>query len=424
MSSTKSATWARGGLTAVPLAVAYGAVPLGTAIMRGLLGDFADLPIYIPWLLLAGLGTLAALRGKGGSTPFGVKFLFQGMLFLLLCTGLMVYAADITAALSPLLPYLHESAPAVILLFCLLWAGTFGLPDRADFQRFGALLSLVCIIDFAVEVFAYQTVPTVRWIGNADVLSGLLVVALCASLKPGGNQGGCHEPDQGKAAWRAMILIALLTCLSRTGLFAAAWAVLCFGRGKARYRLLYALTCAVLIFVSFLLPPTASDAIRYADYWLWVESLRLFSENSALLLTGLPVTDPLPLAFPPGMSAIWQAATGQSPLFGAYLPQVPSFWLRLTLGWGMLAPVGLLTVVFILLFRRLTRMGAGLVAGLFAQGMTTPLLYDPATAAAITFGFLLALSVPRERSAAAPEAVAPAPPVEAGSTDEWNLRPL
>lgn len=416
MDSLKSAIPRHTRLASMPLIVAYGAVPLGMAAVRGMGGEFGTISNMIPWLLLAAIGTVLSMKGPAPKIRWK-KVAFRATLILLLGVGLILYFPDIRAGIVPVTPYLQELAPIIFLLFALLWASTCGLPDRSDFQRFGALLSTFCIVDLVVEIVLYGAIPTVRWLGNADMLAGLLLVSLCASLKPGSNDGGRYEPDQGHKIWRGLVMLGILTCLSRTGLFAAAWVVLCFGRGKIRWRFAYTLICAALLMLTFFLPPTASDSVRYIDYWLWVEALRLYTETPSLLLTGFPIAMPLPVTFPTGMGPIWEAATGQAPIFGAFLHQVPSFWLRLGMGWGFLAPTGLLLVLFVMLLRRLTRLGAGLTAGLFAQGMTTPLLYDPAMGIIICLGFILALSAPLK-----PIQVKEKEPTE-GPADEWNFQP-
>lgn len=414
----------RTSLAAVPLAVAYGAVPLGTAAAR-LVGEGGSVSSTLPWLLLAGLGTLLTMQRPkpGGSWKKGL--IFNGSLFLLLIVALITYSGDIIEHTLFALPYLSEASPLVFLLFCGLWAASFGMPDRADFQRFGALLSVLCIVDVVAEVAIYQAVPAIRWLGNADILAGLLLVSLCASLKPGGNEGGGYEPDQGKVWWRLLIMVGVVTCVSRSGLFAAGWIILCFGRAKLMHRMMYFAVTAMVMGYSFLLPTTASDAIRYTDYWLWVESIQLLKQNAAAFHFGFPIADPLPFEFPMGMSAIWERATGASASFGAFLPQIPSFWLRVLLAWGIYMPTALLAALFILLFRRLTRMGAGLVAALFAQGMTSPLLFDPAMAIAIGFGAMLAFSAPvRKPNTRIEEPVAPSAAGEDDPAKEWDLRPL
>lgn len=420
MSNVNEQDAQRGRLTAVPLAVAYGAVPLGAAA-ASLMGETAIVSVMAPWLFLSLIGTLVAMyRPTPNSSGSFKKLAFHGTIFALIIYGLVAYLNDFLTALIPIAPYLKEMAPIVFLLLCGLWVATFGKPDRRDFQRFGALLGALCIIDTVAEAFIYQAAPTVRWIGNADMLAGLLLVSLCASLKPGDNDGGGLEPDQGLPAWRLLIMFGILACMSRTGLFAAAWVVLCFGRGHWPVRLLYVLACTSCMVGTFFLPVTASDAVRYTDYWLWVEALRLYDASISTLFTGFPIAAPLPVKFPAGISLIWETATGSSASLGASLPQIPSFWLRTTLAWGLGVPLLLMTTIFILLFRRLTRMGAGLVAALFAQGMTTPLLFDPTMAVAIGLGFILALSGPvhRPNTRLAETGAAEIDPVQ-----EWNLQP-
>lgn len=427
MTSITGTSPERGRLTALPLAVAYGAIPLGVAAAR-FAGGSGPVSVTAPWLFLAGIGAILAMLTRPSGTPGRKGAIFKVTLFLLMAVGLFLYSPDIIMSVARSIPYLNELSPLVFMLFSGLWVATCGLPDRSDFQRFGALLGTLCIADLACEVVLYQAVPTVRWIGNADMLAGLLLVPLCAGLKPGGNDGGAHEPDQGLPWWRALVMLGIMSCLSRTGLFAAAWVVLCFGRGRVRYRVIFAVLCAALLAMTFLLPTTASDSIRYTDYWLWIEALRLFTEGPGLLLTGFPIAAPLPLQFPTGMAPIWETATGQASSMGAFLFQVPSFWLRLTMTWGIGAPLLILTTVFILIFRRLTRMGAGLTAALFAQGMTTPLLFDPATGIAISLGFILAMATPLHRpntrveEQSMPDAAAPM--AGADPAREWDLRPL
>lgn len=406
----------------IPLALGFVIIPL-SALLSGLgLMDVKPPPNAV-WLALACFGLAVCLRRLSPDDPPRRGFPFRIALFLLLLAGLAFYRNDLLTALAPALPYLRESAPVGYLLFGVLWARTLGMPDRNDFQKFGALLGGLCLIDLVGESLAYHAVPTIRLIGNADVLAGLLLIALCASLKPGENQGGAMEPDQGRPWWRALIMLGLLSCLSRTGLFGAAWIILCFGRGRFRFRALYAAACLATLVLSLLLPTTISDAIRYADYWLWMETVRLFAENPALMLTGFPIGDPLPIRFPVGMSAVWQAATGTSATFGAFLSQVPSFWLRATLGWGVNAPLILLVVLFTLLLRHLTRMGAGLSAALFAQGMITPLFFDPTTGVCAALAFTVALTRPRPpsnvRRESTPDTEPPAAPAESPA-----LRPL
>lgn len=415
---------------AIPLAVAYAAIPLGMALLH-----FADSIPQMnptqPWVVLAGIGTICAMLFRRSGVPVKKRFLFEVGMFSVLVAILVMYGRDYVRYYDAVIPYMFEAIPLAMILFGYLWAITFGIPNRADFQRYGAFLAVLCIVDLIIEATLSQTAPTVRWLGNTDILAGLLLVSLCASLKPGENDGGVFEPDQGRPLWRALILIGIAACLSRTGLFAAAWISLCFGRGSRRRRTLISLLLFALIGVTFLLPGTASDSIRYIDYWLWVESVRLFVNDPMLLIAGFPIPSALPIKFPMTMAPIWEAATGSPALLGAYLYHVPSFWLRLILGWGAILPLFLLTTLFILLFRRLTRMGAGLIAALFAQGMTTPLLFDPSMGAIISLGFMLALTrqapppnVRKEPADKPSDVSSDAPEPTPNPAKEWDMRPL
>jgi len=413
---------------AIPLAIAYVAIPLAAALM-GLGDSLPETAPALPWLILAGMGTVAAMLFRRSGARLKKRFIFEVVMFAVLVAIIIIYGRIFLIRLDAVLPFVHEAVPLIMLLFCFLWGITFGVPDRGAFQRYGAVLGVLCIADLAYEAVMTQTVPAVRLLGNCDVLSGLLLVSLCAGLKPGANDGGVFEPDQGHALWRGLVLVGLASCFSRTGLFGAAWVVLCFGRGSIIARSLLSILFLALIGASFYFPTTASDAVRYVNYWLWVESVRLFSADPTILLTGFPISNALPFTFPPGMSTIWEAATGVPALLGVYLPQVPSFWLRLILGWGLLLPVGATGLLFLFLFRRLSRLGAGLTAGLFTQGMSTPLLFNPVMGAVIGLALLLAFQKPRptpnvrrEVPNETPEPEPVDPP--ASADEEFGLHPL
>ncbi|MUM77136.1 hypothetical protein GKC30_05775 [Pseudodesulfovibrio sp. F-1] len=422
MQSTTEQQPGRTALTGLPLAVSHAALPLATAAV-GLSGPGGTSP-FLPWLLLAGVGCAAAMLRPVPGGPVRAWGIFHAVLFSLLAAGLYRFAPGLAMAAEPATPLLHGLIPAVMLLLCLLWITTFGMPDRADFQRFGALLGALCIIDLAVEAAVLRAVPTVRLIGDPDVLAGLLLVSLCASLRPGPGERGMTEPDQGRRLWRGLVMVGLLACLSRPGLFAGAWVILCFGRGPLRRRSLYCTACFILLAATFLLPMGGLDSVRYVDYWLWLETLALWSREPLSLVTGFSLSVPLPLEFPVTMVPVWEAAMGSSTLFGVSIAQVPSFWLRTFLAWGVVAPLALLAGLVWLLLRRPTRMGAGLTASLIAQGMATPLLYDPAMAAPVCLAFILALRRPATLTGTQRQTTAPQPESAPDPVAEWDLRPL
>nr|WP_321259706.1 hypothetical protein [uncultured Pseudodesulfovibrio sp.] len=413
-------------LASFPLAVAYVAVPLAT-ILSVFMPSARPVSSFLPWLLLAGVGAIYAMLFRRSGARLKKRFFFEVGMFITLVVIMAENGPNFVHQLEHLVPVVIELTPVVMLVFCFLWIITFGLPDRADFQRYGGLLGLLCLIDLAIEVSVYHSAPITRWIGNIDILAGLLLLSLCASLRCGENDGGVYEPDQGRSAWRLLILLGIAATLSRTGLFAAGWIFLCFGRGTKTVRTVVLLAFFLLIGVTFLLPTTSSEAVRYVDYWLWAKSLSLFVSDPMLLLTGLPLTKALPLTFPPGMNGLWEAATGALALMGAHLPQVSAFWLRLVLGWGMVLPGLCLVVLFVLLYRRMSRLGAGLFVVLFTQGMVAPLLFDPALGVAMGLAFFLALScsepLPNVRTTSISESSS-SPDADHDPVVEWDMRPL
>ena len=425
----KKRTWSR--LAALPLAVACAAVPLGTLLSR-FAGPGPESSPFLPWLVMAALGTVHAILFRRSGQRLRARFFMELAMFIGLAAIVLLYHEDIFFQLDQITPFVPELAPAIMLCFCWLWTITFGTPDRASFQRWGAVLGLFCVLDLAVEVYIYRAAPSLRWIGSANLLAGLLLVCLCASLRPGPVDNGPYEPDQGAPLYRALILAGLLATLSRTGLFAAAWVYLCFGRGGRLMRTAVSLACFAALGLTFLLPFTPSDLARYVDYWLWAKSMVLFAQSPSTLIAGLPLDHALPFTFPPEMVPVWEQVTDSSALFGAHLSQVPSFWLRFILGWGIILPTVCLTGLFILIFRRPTRMSAGLAAVLFVQGMGTPLFYEPSTGAVAGLALFLALSAPRNVRLSGPEGPGsgriPEPAAEPQPEDdparEWDMRPL
>ena len=80
-------------LAAIPLAVAYVAVPLGLALASSLGPSFEMLPT-LPWLLLAGLGTMHAMLYRTSGVPIKKRFIFEIALFLVLITILEIGRAS------------------------------------------------------------------------------------------------------------------------------------------------------------------------------------------------------------------------------------------------------------------------------------------------------------------------------------------
>lgn len=408
----KAPSW----LTSVPLVVAYLIMPLYTAPA---LWPKPLMSPFLPWLVLAGLGTIWATLFRRSGIPVKKRYISEVFAFLIL-VALLFSGQDIFLRLiEQALPLVKELAPAGILGFCLLWSITFGVPGRAAFQRYGGILAILCIAGLAVGAVLHRVAPPQPWSGDSDMLAGLLLVSLCASLRPGDIDGGVLEPDQGNHLCRGLILLGLAACLSRTGLFAAGWIYLFFGRGSKPRRMLIALAFFLLLGLTVLLPLAPVDDTHYINYWLWAKSIPLLLHEPGLLLTGLPFDLALPFAVPQELAPIWERITGSSELLGVQLAQIGPFWLRVVLGWGILVPLGGLTALIVLLNRRVTRMGAGLTAALVAQGMVSPLFHDPALGAAFGLALILTLSRPTHHTFGTD-----AESLESNPPRNLNMRPL
>ncbi|NDV18240.1 hypothetical protein GO013_02250 [Pseudodesulfovibrio sp. JC047] len=412
-------------LAALPLVMAYGIVPLVTAV-KVFMPSAHAISMFMPWVLLAGLGTIHAMLFRRSGERLKQRFFFEVAMFGVLIFMLIQNHAHLIRQFETLFPIIIELTPVAVLAFCGAWSLTFGVPDRTDFQRYGGVLGGLCLLDLVIEGLLFHNAPVVRFIGNVDVLAGLLLLSLCASLKTDARPGDPITPDQKNRVWRLLILVGIAATLSRTGLFAAGWIVLCFGRGSKTVRTLIFLAFFSLIGGTFLLPISASEAVRYVDYWLWAKSIALFTAQPVVLLTGLPFGDALPLTFPAGMDGIWEAATGRLAIMGAYLPQVSAFWLRFTLGWGLIPPVLCLIAILALLYRTMTRLGAGLLVVLLTQGMVAPLFYAPSLGIAVGFALLLALSntAPKSNTRIVSSVESSPDPDRHDPVAEWDLRPL
>ncbi len=402
-----------GPLAPVPLYVAYAALPMASLARR-----VPDVPLTppaaAPWAVLAALGFLAACAGRENRAPSLPKALGAFALVGLIASAILMYVPDALLSLPVLAGIFRESAPLAYLLFCALWTATFGLPSGRDFIRLGAALGALVVADTAAEFAFAGAAPALRWIGNADMLAVPLLASMCACLGPGDSR------SRADTLCRALILFGLAATLSRAALFASIWIVLWLNTASRGRRLVVSGFFALVLAGSFLVAPAPGDAVRYADYWLWVEGFRLFSENPSLLAAGFPVHAPLPMTFSPGMAMIWHQAQGVSPDIGVFLPQIGPFWLRASLAWGALVPVACMTALAVPLSRRPSRMGAGLAACLFAMGMVSPLLYSPATGMVIGLALLTAFSPAMRDDFSTPVSE----PVPDSDPEDWDMRPL
>ena len=99
--------------------VAYAAVPLGLAL-TSFLGSSPEISPALPWLLLAGLGTMHAMLYRTSGVPVRKRFVFEVALFMVLITILVLYTHDIFRQFESYTPYISEAMPLIFILFCAL----------------------------------------------------------------------------------------------------------------------------------------------------------------------------------------------------------------------------------------------------------------------------------------------------------------
>ncbi len=377
----------------IPIALAFLAGPLLHAGLHftGMAGLTSAFTLRL-WLAFCGITILSQLLDTGEKR----HELLSGILAATFCAGtaLLLFENDfLTTEFSFLLPGVNAAAPLIFGMLALACVWTWGLPSREGVQRTGGWLGLLVVCDtLFMLVFSRQD----RLLGNPDMLATLLLVAMSASLKP-------REQDPEKESttkWhRFWILAGLAATLSRTGLLTVAWAHLFFGRGSIWKRLPYTALCLALMAGGFLLElGLGTGSSRYLEYWVWLESIRLFLANPANAYTGFSLETPLPIVPPLGLMGLWHTIADTSPLSGLLIKQLHPFWLRVTMSWGMLFPCGIILAMIATILSRPSRMGAVLATTILAQGISTDLFFSPGPAVLLWLGLFMAFKPRTETS--------------------------
>lgn len=115
-------------------------------------------------------------------------------------------------------------------------------------------------------------------------------------------------------------------------------------------------------------------------YWLWFSTLELLAGNPGLLLTGFPLSIPLPLSVPASLWNIWHSQQFVWVDQGLFLFHLTPFWLHLLTAWG-LGGIAALTAGAAFLYRRFpSGMMAGLLCTTAIGGFFSPMLYSAPSA--------------------------------------------
>lgn len=358
---------------AAPLVLACLVLPLTQALpaWMGPEGSQAPEPVvHGLWFALAWLGALGALfqTSRGPSS-----FLSQALLLAVFTLGLFLYAAPALRNLQPPPAWIAELTAPAFLLLAGLWAATFGPPSRQTFLRCGGILGVLCAVDFLLALLpGGGSLPPGR-LGRTGPLSCILLFCLCAGLR------AQDEPEcPGADPWVTLALLGLTACLGRMALFTAGWALLFFGSGSRPRRLGLFVLCLVLAAGSLLLPLDTSALLSLADQpRQWLAVLRTLDRQPWGLWIGLPLDSVLPPDAAPEPSPLLLAMGRRAAL---RLPDIQTFWLRLTAGFGLAAAPLALGALALPVLRRPTAFGAGVFAACLTMGLVTDLFYAPGPA--------------------------------------------
>jgi hypothetical protein len=407
----------------LPYFVAFVTAPL--AILAGKLTDKNALfhgygpEGLTPWLALSALAVLASLWTSGIARSKKDRPLWPVFATTL---GLTILAWILVRVLVLTLPQAQDYAPLLdefrlpaLVVFAALWIGSFGVPERGSLARAGAALGALMVLDFLLTaIMARSLVPGGGYLfggapGIADALAFLLCIALCATLDD------APVPGVPRLA-RWLILAGLLASASRAGLASGALLCLFFERGPLRGRLTLALTMALAIWVSLILPlqHTAAGEELGLD-WYYSATVEAMTQEPRALLTGLQLDSPVALAMPEFQGLVWDSESEGLPV-SVY--QFPSSLLRLFAGWGIAGPLLVLGAALFCALRGRRRFGFGLLAVLALCASLAPVLHIPATAAALALALLSSARRPEAtaNSGQTEPQKAPAETTNAGAT--------
>ncbi len=341
-------------------------------------------PTNLPDLLITGLAILGLFselfRQKMNSTmPLWIK---AGLPCVAIFWILTTYISPNLKPLAMSVPFLMELKPILYALVAALWLSLFGPPEPKHFYFWASWLGLLVTCDFAYQFISLGLIATPTLFGSTALTGPLLLAGLCATI---------HDVTRHKIS-RFIILMGIFCTLSWDASFAAVTILLFFGpKGTAKKS---ALVLTLLLFNYISIAPQDSAFITPSDlptYWLWFTFIELFTKNIDLLLTGFPLSVPLPLSVPASLWNTWNSQHYAWTDSGIYMFHILPLWLHLIGAWGLGALAGTAGIATWLSRRFSSDMMTSLLLTVAIAGFFFPIFYNPATGIVMIMAFMCAI---------------------------------
>lgn len=349
-------------LSLTPLAWSFIIFPLAVLLVKTAGGGPDAGTSRFAWLALACLGYGFSVSRDMEDSRF--KYLAAGVT-LGAIVGICVWASEPFFLFMPALGnWLIHLSPFFYLLFACLWLSTMGPPQSGTVLRFAAALTAMAAIQYFASAFWPKSGMSFGHTGY-----GALLLA-----------GWCQGLDKDKKSHLLIWPLAGLILLKfRIGIFAAAMAALFFSKGGIIRKVFM---CVTLLTAALLIPWQRPDSMAgwHQDVILtWVACLKFWIANPEYLLTGVSFSTPLPFGGSDTLRALL-AFQGLPTQWGSVgLSQITPFWLRLTLSFGLAAPIAVFAAGIWTMISRPSRVFAGSFTCMVIAGFADPLFYSDMT---------------------------------------------
>ncbi len=338
-------------------------------------------PSNLADILITGLAVIGFLAEpfRNEKDPVAPTWFKVGIPGLLITWISLNSFAGFVFPLVDFLPFLMEARPLIYLLVLVLWITLFGMPDSKQISFWSSCLAILVSLEFGLNFFLHGLAVEPNIFGHYTLTGPILLAGLCATL---------HSKHENRFT-RLVIICGIFCTLTRDISLAAVTIMLLFGpRGILRKMLL---VFTLLFFTYISLIPQDMTMLNRNDlpqYWIWFSCLELLARTPSLLLSGFPISIPLPLTVPASLWNIWYDQQYIWTDQGVLLFHITPFWLHMLIGWGLGGIVIIFTGLTFLYRKFPSDMLAGLITTIVMTGLFSPLFYSPPSAIALLYAFI------------------------------------